>query len=470
MTLKELAATALRGTARTDLSTPTVGTLGEALNRVTADSPERLLLGRAALAGLYARAGMTLDAAQSPPPETLPPATHPLPSQFWPLLRRVVGTPFGLAALDNIRERGWTLSAAQVLSLRSEQADIIHEFWPLLDERGKAVLDAHPMHKAWEKAEAEAQWQSRLSAMQELRQTDATAGAARTWQLWQEIDADEKRDLLDLLESHLLPEDLPLLEHAAKDRSSEVQRRARMLQGHLPGPLQDELLALLRQTVNISGTAKKPRFVIGPFDLPEVLLQPKKRNHGDSDLSRLLGALPVSLILKTLDISQEAFSIAARSQDWSLSEQWEKRLPLEQTTESTTLSELLLGSSGAVEQVLHDKLNHWQDDAPDEQLKLTRQILEKVQRDGLNWRLATALKYAAAFLPTDTAISEPEPLPLVFPDLAGGLPKRLTREQWESNLRILHEQRQAEAEAAWRELTDILRRRREWAQALEEWK
>ena len=49
-TLKTLAATALRGTARADLPPPGDTALEQALARVPADSPETLLLGRAALA------------------------------------------------------------------------------------------------------------------------------------------------------------------------------------------------------------------------------------------------------------------------------------------------------------------------------------------------------------------------------------------------------------------------------------
>lgn len=438
MTLKDLAAVALRGTARAEVPKPDPGPLGEVLARVQEGSPEQLLLARAALAGLHARAGKALDAAGTPPPVTLPPAAHPLPEKLWPLLRPLLNSPAFESALSDVSAKGWTLSAAQVLGLYASNQALAAHLWPLLDERGKAVLDAHPIHKAWEKADAEARWYAQLETLREARQTDAGAGAAQTLELWKEVDANGRRDLLDMLERGLLPEDLPLLQHAEKDRSSEVQRRARMLQGHLAGPLQDELLALLPQVV----TKKGDQLRFKPFELPAALGKVKANAYDDSDLHRLLGALPLSLILKTLDISASSLKQAARKHHWTLENQLKEAQHREE--------EARYSATSAAPVILPQHVARW---------------LRGIQEKGYTDR--AALERFAQHLDPAAEIAAPEPLPVVFPELAGGIPKRLTRDEWENNVRKAHAERQAEAEAAWRSLTDILRLRREWAAALE---
>ncbi|MGX9687005.1 DUF5691 domain-containing protein [Deinococcus wulumuqiensis] len=288
--------------------------LGEALARLQAETPEATLLARAALSGLHARASAVMERAETPPPTTLPPAEKPLPAPLWPLLRQLLNGPAFESALHDLSAREWTLSAAQVLELYASHPTLAAGLWPLLDERGKAVLNAHPLHKAWEKAEAQAQWEARLDALREAREADAGAGAAQTLELWKETDADGRRDLLDMLKQDILLEDLPLLQHAEKDRSAEVRRRARMLQGHLPGPLQDELLALLPQAVQV----QQNKISFKPFDLPEALGKVKTGAYDDSDLHRLLGALPFELVRKTLGVQGPALATAAQKKNWAL--------------------------------------------------------------------------------------------------------------------------------------------------------
>lgn len=433
--LKDLAATALRGTARAELPKPDSGPLGEALSRVSADTPEQLLLARAALAGLHARAGKALDTTQTPPPTTLPPAAHPLPAALWPLLRQLRNSPAFESALQDVLAKEWTLSAAQVLELDTGHQPPTTALWPLLDERGKAVLDAHPLHKAWEKAEAQAQWEARLDALQEARAADPTAGAAQTLELWKETNADGRRDLLDMLERQLLPADLPLLQHAEKDRSAEVQRRARMLQGHLPGPLQDELLALLPQAVQV----QQNKISFKPFDLPEALGKVKTGAYDDSDLHRLLGALPFSLLLKALDVRGEQLLQAAEKKHWQLVRQLRAQRDRERPERAAKAPPVLKAGDAAA----------W-----------LKSIQEKGQRDPVTFDLLTQS------LDPATEIAAPEPLPFALPLRPKDSHHSPTA--WEERQKYLHAERQAEAEAAWRTLTEILRLRREWARVLED--
>ncbi|WP_291426306.1 DUF5691 domain-containing protein [Deinococcus sp.] len=431
MTLKDLAATALRGTARAELPKPDSSPLGKALARVQEGTPEQLLLARVALAGLHARAGKALDTAQTSPPTALPPATNPLPVRMRPLFVALLQSPAALMTLGSVKEQGWTLSAAQVLNLKEF---IRPELWPLLDERGKAILDAHPLHEAWEKAEAQAQWEARLEALWETRAADADAGAAQTLELWQESSVEKRRDLLAVIERQLLPADLPLLKHAEKDRSGEIARRVRELQGHLPGPLQDELLALLPQAVVKKGDQLKFK----PFELPEALGTAKVGVYDDSDLHRLLGALPFSLLLKVLDVRGEQLLQAAEKKHWQLGRQLKVQRDRERPEREAKASPVLTAKDAA-------------------------QWFQSIQQKGQHEQVTFDL--LAQSLDPAAEIAAPEPLPFVLPP-APTMPKE-RRLQWEENIQTQHAQRQAEAEAAWRSLTDILQLRREWAAGLE---
>lgn len=444
MTLKELAATALRGTARADVPPPPHTPLGEALARLQAETPEATLLARAALSGLHARAGAVMEKAETPPPATLPPAGKPLPAPLWPLLRQLLNGPAFESALHDLSAREWTLSAAQVLQLYASRPTLAAGLWPLLDERGKAVLNAHPLHKAWEKAEAQAQWEARLDALREAREADAGAGAAQTLELWKETDADGRRDLLDMLKQDILPEDLPLLQHAEKDRSAEVRRRARMLQGHLPGPLQDELLALLPQAVQV----QQNKISFKPFDLPEALGKVKTGAYDDSDLHRLLGALPFELIRKTLGVQGPALATAAQKKNWALG-QYIHQLAREYTRRLVAERDLRQPQAGEVPATT----------TPEQVVEWLKSIQEKGQHD------PATLDLLAQSLDPATEIAMPEPLPLVLPRPQGS---HHPPAAWQENQQHLHAERQAEAEAAWRSLTGILRLRREWARILEE--
>ncbi|GHG01667.1 hypothetical protein GCM10017783_12390 [Deinococcus piscis] len=436
MTLKSLAAAALRGTARSPLPALPPSPLGEALGRIQTASPEATLLARAALSGLHARAGLVLDAATVLPPVQLPPPACPLPPQLWALLPALLGTPLRSAVLDDLELGRWTLSAAQLLSLKNSGVRNLQELWPLLDERGQAVLDGHPLQVEWQKADAQAQWQARLHELQAVRTADPSAGAAQTLELWQAADANGRRDLLDLLEKGLLADDLPLLQHAETDRSAEVQRRVRMLQGHLPGPLQDELLALVPQVVTTKGDQLKFR----PFQLPEALGTPNVGAVDDSDLHRLLGALPFSVLLGALDVRGEQLVQAAEKKSRSLGQQLRAQRERERPERSAEAQAPVTAADAA----------EW-----------LASIQQRGQRDPATFgRLARQLDPTA-----DIAV--PQPLPFVMPARPASLSARQLA-LWEERQPAVHHERQAEAEAAWRSLMEVLRLRREWARALEE--
>ncbi|WP_192805626.1 hypothetical protein, partial [Deinococcus wulumuqiensis] len=96
---------------------------------------------------------------------------------------------------------------------------------------------------------------------------------------------------------------------------------------------------------------------------------------------------------------------------------------------------------------------------PEQVVEWLKSIQEKGQRD------PATLDLLAQSLDPATEIAMPEPLPLVLPRPQGS---HHPPAAWQENQQHLHAERQAEAEAAWRSLTGILRLRREWARILEE--
>ena len=152
--LNDLALIAARGTSRAELPTP-AGPLAAALAGLPGDTPEALLLSRAALLGLHARAGAPLGRASAPPPPEQPAPTRPLPPRLAALLPRLLGldTVLTRQALEDVAARGWTLNATQLLDLTARSSEFTRLLWTLADARARATLDLHPSHKQAQKAE-----------------------------------------------------------------------------------------------------------------------------------------------------------------------------------------------------------------------------------------------------------------------------------------------------------------------------
>lgn len=478
-TLRDLALIAVRGTSRADLPTP-AGPLAQALSSVPGETPEALLLGRAALLGLHARAGAPLLTAAAPPPTPLPAPERPLPSALAALLPALIqaDSVLTLQALGTVTARGWTLNAAQVLSLHTQDAALADPLWTLADLRARAILDLHPLHQQAQKAEEEARWDAQLVALAELRERDPAQGARELQGLWAGQPADRRKELLDLLRRDLRAEDRPLLEAATRDRSPEVQKGVRQLLGHLSGPLQDELLALLPQAVKVSGLLKK-KVTFGAFDLPAALGKPRAGQYDDSDLHRLLGALPTPLILKTLHIGWEALHQALQRQHWSLVGELQEpqtlapKLPssANSTAARIRLRTLAGQPKVAVEPLLEavQALGPSLDlsaEPPALQAALVNRVLNLVQKEGQTWQareLAVALQRS---LSPDLMVPAPTPLPFALPPRPRKFPSWQTPAQWEEQQRQEHAHREDRALQTWRELTHILRLRREWHAAL----
>ncbi|THF69310.1 hypothetical protein E7T06_12525 [Deinococcus sp. Arct2-2] len=478
--LRDLAVVATRGTSRADLPAP-AGTLALALSSVPGETPEALLLGRAALLGLHARAGAPLQDAAGPPPTPLPAPERPVPPALSALLPALVRTDPVLTtqALGALTARGWTLNAAQMLALYGQDADLARPLWALADVRARAILTsqapAHSLYREAQKAEEEARWAAQLAALAELRGRDPAQGARALQDLWAGQPADQRKELLDLVRRDLRAEDRPLLEAATRDRSPEVQKSVRQLLGHLSGPLQDELLALLPQAVKVSGLLKK-KISFGAFDLPAALGKPRAGQDDDSDLHRLLGALPTPLILNTLKIGWDVLHKALRNQHWSLAYELQEPqapVPTPPTPEAArarlrdlmgqpkVASEQLLDAVQALESSLELSL-----EPADVQTALATRTLELFQWEGQSWQAEELALVLRRSLSPDLTVPAPTPLPFGLPPRPKKLPSWQTPADWEEEQRRDHAYREDRALHTWRDLTHTLQLRREWRGAL----
>ncbi|SMB79354.1 DUF5691 domain-containing protein [Deinococcus hopiensis] len=474
--LQDLSATAARGTSRAELPAPS-GALAPALSSVPGNTPEARLLGRAALLGLYARAGSPLQKAAAPPPIPLPAAERSLPSALAALLPTLIRTDPVLAAqaLDTVAARDWTLNAAQVLALYRRDTNLARALWRLSDARARATLGTHPLRAQAQKAEEFAAWQARLEALSELRRRAPEEAAQEVQELWVTQPAERRRDLLALVRRDLRLEDRPLLEAATRDRSPELQKQVRQLLGHLPGPLQDELLALLPQAVKVSGLLKK-KITFGAFNLPAALGKPRAGQYDDGDLHRLLGALPTELVLKTLGLGWNELHKAAHAHHWSLANELREPSPpapepLDPVTARARIRDLAGQPRVSSEKLLAavQALGPFPDlssEAQALQSALATRTLDLFGREGPNWQARELALLLGRHLSPDLTVPPPTPLPFELPPRPKQLPSWQTPANWEERQRQDHAGREQAAFRAWRELQGTLRVRRDWRGAL----
>ncbi|WP_288481606.1 DUF5691 domain-containing protein [uncultured Deinococcus sp.] len=471
--LSDLALIAARGTSRAEVPAPT-GPLAAALAGIGGDAPEARLLGRAALLGLHARAGRPLGQAAAPPPAEVPAPDSPLPPALAALLPRMLGLGPELSglALEDVERGGWTLNAAQVLKLWNRDGALARPLWVRADARAWATLERHPLHAQAQKAAEELAWREQLEALGAARGTDPGAAARDLTELWGTQSADRRKELLALVRRDLRPEDRPLLDLATRDRSPEIAKQARQLLGHLPGPLQDELLALLPQAVKVSGLLKK-KVTFGAFDLPAALGKPRAGQYDDSDLHRLLGALPTPLILGTLGLDWKDLHRAARDQHWSLAS--ELQAPPEPGPEplAPALALARLRQLAGQPQVSGEKLLAAAQ-APgvdlsaqpaDLQTALAARAVALHQYEH-SWQARELTALLRRALSPDLSVPPPTPLPFEMPPRPKKLPTWQTPAEWEDRQRQDHAQREQAALEAWRDLQDTLKLRREWRGAL----
>ena len=314
--LQALAATFLRGTARAELPALPGGPLGEALVRVQRATPEETLLARAALSGLYAQAGRIPAKIQTPAPvftEGEPETRRPVSAALLALVAPLSDQPEVLyQTLGLLNRANLTLpapAALPLLALMDGGSDSLSgPLWALLDEHGRWLTRLNPEWKRHDPATPPDSL--RLSRLRreivEAHAADPEATAAKLLARWPALKADERRVSLGAAASSLHPADWPLLHLAMTDRLPDLRRRALLLQGHLPGEVQDAVRAALPTWF----VREKGKLKLVAGQSVAALGQPEpqdRRDHGDSELSRLLGAVNTSELLLLLGVNMTEF-------------------------------------------------------------------------------------------------------------------------------------------------------------------
>ena len=299
-----LNAAARRGTSRTGLPEVTPTPLGAALKRVERDTSEAALLARAALAGLHLRAGRTPGLPTVPAPRFAP---TELPAQAIPaaldrLLPALAQQPEVLCeALTLLHSTGGRLNAVQarpLLALNDGGGDpLCGSLWPVLNEHARWMARLHPVWKRQDPdtLSASAGLASLRRELVEAHVDSPERTAADLTARWPTFRADERRVVLNAVAGSIHPADWRVLELAMNDKLPGVRRQAWLLQGHLPGEVQDAVWAalstwfrLVRGRLAVVQGEYLP--ALGEVDGGTV----DSGTGGDSELARLLGALPVT--------------------------------------------------------------------------------------------------------------------------------------------------------------------------------
>ena len=197
------------------------------------------------------------------------------------------------------------VQARPLLMLNDQGGDPLHgTLWPVLNEHARWLARLHPVWKRQDPETLPASVQlARLR--RELVEAHATTPEQTATDLvarWPALKADERRVALNAAASSLHPADWLLLRLAMNDKLSDLRRRALILQGHLPGEVQEAVRAALPSWFRRE--KGKLRVVKGMY--VEALGQPdlmNRQDHGDSELSRLLGALDSSELLLLLGLN-----------------------------------------------------------------------------------------------------------------------------------------------------------------------
>ena len=297
--LGQLSVAARRGTSRTGLPEPAGTRLGQALARVQRNTPEAALLARAALAGLHARAGRTPGVPTLPAPQFVPAGVleAAIPPGLEDLLPVLAQQPKVLReALTLLHPTGRRLNAVQarsLLTLNDGGGDPMHgTLWPVLNEHARWLVRLHPVWKRQDPATLPASVQlARLRReLVEAHTGTPEQTAADLVARWPALKADERRVALGAAASSLHLADWPLLQLAMNDKLPDVRRRTLLLQGHLPGEVQEVVRAALPGWFRRE--KGKLKVVRGPY--VEALGQPEVDTTADGGLHRLLGALPLA--------------------------------------------------------------------------------------------------------------------------------------------------------------------------------
>lgn len=295
----EMVTVALIGTERLGFAPPAAeGALGEALRRVPGETCEARLLGCAALASAYARAGKALpehaDEPEPAPDEERQACSPEAERLLLRLLEEETGVfksssaqllkeCLGLIAQADRRIPQACLAALLEVGRRSK--DLRPKILPLLGKRGAWLAGMNPewaYASVTKKKDDLSAWENgtipeRVDDQQRLRTSDPAAARERLKKAWKKESVTGRTALLETLAINLRLEDEPFLEAALDDPRKEVRNLAADLLARLPDSrLSQRMVERIRPLVTLEKKLfGKDRLAVNP---PEALDEGAKRD------------------------------------------------------------------------------------------------------------------------------------------------------------------------------------------------
>jgi Family of unknown function (DUF5691) len=243
----EIVTAAVIGSERQEIKIPkTSDSLSELVARLDNNDRERVLLGAAAAAALYLRAGRLPVKDHRSLPEACPhddvPRCNPgagerlklmLRGQYQELL------PEWLACVAAARQRVQEELLPSVLDLWTARFELSEAILAVLGNRGKWLAAQSAEWRAifgfadgsvWEDGSID----QRRIYLENLRRRDPAGARELVATAWEQESPKNRADLLQTLAQGLSPDDEPLLERALDDKWSMVRRTAADLLSRLP--------------------------------------------------------------------------------------------------------------------------------------------------------------------------------------------------------------------------------------------
>jgi hypothetical protein len=341
---QQIVTTAVLGTERQLPSLLGSGPLGALLARLPGEEPERSLLGAAAAASLYRRAGRLPRTDPAPLPE--PSAQEELPTcsaLATPYLELMLGgkykevLPEWLAAAAAAGRRVPDALLPDLLQAGRQARELRPLIQPVLGRRGRWLAAQNP---EWsyvaEETEDEGAWETgnratRQAVLQQIRARNAAEGRELLEKSWNTEAPDDRADFLAALETGLSMEDEPFLEAALDDRRKEVRRAAADLLMKLPeSRLSLRMIERVRPLVRFGAASGTDALKV---TLPEACdkamlrdgIEPRTPAYGHQNLGEKAGWLLQTVGAVPPSYWQEAWSLAPAewleltgNSDWSL--------------------------------------------------------------------------------------------------------------------------------------------------------
>jgi Family of unknown function (DUF5691) len=312
-------------------------TLFDSLSRaIPSDDKERRLLLEAGARVIYYQSGyipQTIDAQEAPPAEDMPPCS----SEATEVLRHILAdaeTELQVLALERLQEANLRLTPELLpatLDMRDE--NIRRLLRPLIGKRGVWLSQFNPAWAwvgeltgapdGWSLADAETLWREgtaarRLEALRWVRAADARLACQWVEAAWKGEKADQRVELVRVLQVNLGPEDEPLLEGALDDRAGSVRSAAaetllRLPNSALVGRMverADTMLGYTKGALSIS----LPATLDAAWQRDGIAAQTAgRKGDGAWWLGQVLANVPPSHWEARFDISPEALVALAAS-------------------------------------------------------------------------------------------------------------------------------------------------------------